>query len=169
MAFASLSCHLLWLPSSSRQFFPSLWPPHYISFLRSLHCITATTRPATACVRTRLRAQSDRISRSTSLQSKADGPHLDNLLILLTYLSLIEKSLGKSTKAFGAEEEGFEPPVPRGTTVFKTAAFDHSATPLSFIIGRYFQTDCKCRRIFILVKNTGRKYHKLKKVFFRYL
>ena len=30
----------------------------------------------------------------------------------------------------GAEEEGFEPPVPRyGTTVFKTAAFDHSAIP----------------------------------------
>ena len=26
-----------------------------------------------------------------------------------------------------AEKEGFEPPVPRGTTVFKTAAFDHSA------------------------------------------
>ena len=37
-----------------------------------------------------------------------------------------------------AEEEGFEPPVPRGTTVFKTAAFDHSATPLCTIrrIGR---------------------------------
>jgi hypothetical protein len=30
-----------------------------------------------------------------------------------------------------AEEEGFEPPVPRGTTVFKTAAIDHSATPLN--------------------------------------
>ena len=29
-----------------------------------------------------------------------------------------------------AEGEGFEPPVPRGTTVFKTAAFDHSANPL---------------------------------------
>ena len=28
---------------------------------------------------------------------------------------------------FFAEREGFEPPVPRGTTVFKTAAFDHSA------------------------------------------
>ena len=28
---------------------------------------------------------------------------------------------------FVAEKEGFEPPVPRGTTVFKTAAFDHSA------------------------------------------
>ena len=27
-----------------------------------------------------------------------------------------------------AEKEGFEPPVPCGTTVFKTAAFDHSAT-----------------------------------------
>ena len=34
-----------------------------------------------------------------------------------------------------AEEEGFEPPVPRGTTVFKTAAFDHSATPLATTVG----------------------------------
>ena len=31
-------------------------------------------------------------------------------------------------QGFGfAEREGFEPPVPRGTTVFKTAAIDHSA------------------------------------------
>ena len=29
-----------------------------------------------------------------------------------------------------AEEEGFEPPEPYGSTVFKTAAFDRSATPL---------------------------------------
>lgn len=29
---------------------------------------------------------------------------------------------------FFAEREGFEPPVPRSTTVFKTAAIDHSAT-----------------------------------------
>jgi len=29
----------------------------------------------------------------------------------------------------GAEEKGFEPLVPFGTAVFKTAAFDHSATP----------------------------------------
>ena len=28
-----------------------------------------------------------------------------------------------------AEEVGFEPTVPRGTTVFKTAAFSHSAIP----------------------------------------
>ena len=27
-----------------------------------------------------------------------------------------------------AEKEGFEPPVPLGTTVFKTVAIDHSAT-----------------------------------------
>jgi hypothetical protein len=27
-----------------------------------------------------------------------------------------------------AEREGFEPPEPRGSTVFKTAAIDHSAT-----------------------------------------
>lgn len=37
-----------------------------------------------------------------------------------------------------AEEEGFEPPVPLGTTVFKTAAIDHSATPLC----RTFQIEC---------------------------
>ena len=29
---------------------------------------------------------------------------------------------------FIAERQGFEPRVPRGTTVFKTAAIDHSAT-----------------------------------------
>ena len=28
-----------------------------------------------------------------------------------------------------AESEGFEPPEPFGSTVFKTAAFNHSATP----------------------------------------
>jgi hypothetical protein len=33
----------------------------------------------------------------------------------------------KGNEGFLAENEGFEPPVPYGTTVFKTAAFDHSA------------------------------------------
>ncbi len=33
-----------------------------------------------------------------------------------------------------AEEVGFEPTVPCGTTVFKTAAFDHSATPPSVVV-----------------------------------
>lgn len=43
----------------------------------------------------------------------------------------------KNKKTFftlSAEAEGFEPPVLRNrTTVFKTAAFDHSATPPGFI------------------------------------
>ena len=42
-----------------------------------------------------------------------------------------------------AEGEGFEPPVPCGTTVFKTAAFDHSAIPprseLSYLMEEIFQ------------------------------
>jgi hypothetical protein len=41
-----------------------------------------------------------------------------------------KKALSVFRKGFFAEEEGFEPPVPHGTTVFKTAAIDHSATPL---------------------------------------
>ena len=32
------------------------------------------------------------------------------------------------------EEEGFEPPEPCSSTVFKTAAFDRSATPLCFAV-----------------------------------
>ncbi len=38
-------------------------------------------------------------------------------------MSLIDNGVNK------AEEEGFEPPVPCGTTVFKTATFSHSVTP----------------------------------------
>jgi hypothetical protein len=38
--------------------------------------------------------------------------------------------------ANSAEEKGFEPLVPFGTAVFKTAAFDHSATPPSTLLGR---------------------------------
>jgi hypothetical protein len=33
-------------------------------------------------------------------------------------------------RGFFAEKEGFEPPEPHGSTVFKTAAIDHSATSL---------------------------------------
>ena len=36
-----------------------------------------------------------------------------------------------------AEKEGFEPPVPLGTLVFKTSAFDHSANlPIYLRSGR---------------------------------
>ena len=35
---------------------------------------------------------------------------------------------------FIAERQGFEPRVARGTTVFKTAAIDHSATSPNFFV-----------------------------------
>ena len=51
-----------------------------------------------------------------------------------------------------AEGEGFEPPVPRGTTVFKTAAFDHSANPLwSLLI-----LECKYARLIFFLKENLR-------------
>ena len=40
---------------------------------------------------------------------------------------------------FIAERQGFEPRVPRSTTVFKTAAIDHSATsPKNFLFEKCF-------------------------------
>ncbi len=42
-------------------------------------------------------------------------------------------------KTLSAESEGFEPPVPCGTTVFKTAAIDHSANSLN-----YMNTSFRC-------------------------
>ena len=45
---------------------------------------------------------------------------------------------------FVAERQGFEPRVPRSTTVFKTAAIDHSATsPKLFCKSASFQKRCK--------------------------
>lgn len=55
-------------------------------------------------------------------------------------------------KGFCAEKEGFEPPVPRGTLVFKTSAFDHSATSLGRLYCHSVEWECKSRRIFYLVK-----------------
>ena len=38
-----------------------------------------------------------------------------------------------------AEREGFEPPVPLGTAVFKTAVIDHSTTfPIVLLVGIIF-------------------------------
>ena len=42
-----------------------------------------------------------------------------------------KKSSPRGAAKFLAEAVGFEPTVPCGTTVFKTAAFNHSATPPS--------------------------------------
>ena len=48
-----------------------------------------------------------------------------------------------------AERQGFEPRVPRGTTVFKTAAIDHSATSPKLFSGALpFKSDAKVRIFF---------------------
>ena len=40
------------------------------------------------------------------------------------------------SRGLRAEREGFEPPVPCGTTDFETATFDHSAISPKYIVGR---------------------------------
>ena len=49
-----------------------------------------------------------------------------------------------------AERQGFEPRVPRSTTVFKTAAIDHSATsPKLFLrVALFFKGGAKVRKEF---------------------
>ena len=48
-----------------------------------------------------------------------------------------------------AESEGFEPPDPLRSTVFKTAAFDHSAnSPICFP----FVRECKVTNKFVICK-----------------
>jgi hypothetical protein len=42
--------------------------------------------------------------------------------------------------SYAAEREGFEPPVPHGTTVFKTVAINQALPSLLFCA-------CKCRKI----------------------
>ena len=48
-----------------------------------------------------------------------------------------------------AEREGFEPPEPLSSTVFKTAAIDHSAISPSVIATRFrFKSGAKLRMFF---------------------
>ena len=51
---------------------------------------------------------------------------------------------------FIAERQGFEPRVPRGTTVFKTAAIDHSATSPKLLCRSAFFLKAVQRYAFIL-------------------
>ena len=44
------------------------------------------------------------------------------------FCDFLFRCLSDYLKRFSAEREGFEPRVPCSTTVFKTAAIDHSAT-----------------------------------------
>ena len=52
----------------------------------------------------------------------------------------LKKALQISVTPFSAESEGFEPPDPLRSTVFKTAAFDHSANSPICVP---FVRDCK--------------------------
>ena len=56
--------------------------------------------------------------------------------------------------AFSAEREGFEPPDPCESTVFKTAAFDHSAISLCWSLP---YCDTKVRRFFLNVNRETKK------------
>jgi hypothetical protein len=46
---------------------------------------------------------------------------------LKTKYKFLKTFVYKGFQKFKAESEGFEPPEPRSSTVFKTAAIDHSA------------------------------------------
>ncbi len=58
----------------------------------------------------------------------------------------------KSCKSFDlqdfAEREGFEPPVPLGTTVFKTVVIDHSTISPCKMTSLVFLSGCKGTTIF---------------------
>lgn|GEM_PF-3023726 len=45
---------------------------------------------------------------------------------LIRFCNFLFRCLSDYLKRFSAEREGFEPPVPFGTAVFKTAVIDHS-------------------------------------------
>ena len=74
-----------------------------------------------------------------------------------------------------AEREGFEPPEPRSSTVFKTAAIDHSATspkdkstPFFLIHQIFFKIFSKYFRALILCCDISITYTKLKLGFFNW-
>ena len=73
---------------------------------------------------------------------------------------------------FIAERQGFEPRVPRGTTVFKTAAIDHSATsPKLFLRVLLFSKAMQRYGFFLILQTSPNIFFKkvllsTKKVYF---
>ena len=53
--------------------------------------------------------------------------HKQQIFVTFFVTLKLKKALQISVTPFSAEREGFEPPDPLRSTVFKTAAFDHSA------------------------------------------
>ena len=60
--------------------------------------------------------------------------------MILDGISIIDKKEVANQLIYNllAEREGFEPPVPLSTTVFKTAAIDHSAISPKLPVGKCF-------------------------------
>ena len=60
---------------------------------------------------------------------------------------LVDYQLVASLKA---EREGFEPPVPLGTTVFKTVVIDHSTiSPMVMFVPALLLSECKGRHFLL--------------------
>lgn len=76
----------------------------------------------------------------------------------------IQKKAESCDSAFSAEREGFEPPDPCESTVFKTAAFDHSAISLCWSLP---YCDTKVRRFFLNV-NSRLSFFEIFLIFFSY-
>lgn len=82
---------------------------------------------------------------------------------------LFLKAFVKSFVFVSAEREGFEPPDPLRSTVFKTAAFDHSAiSPMFYQILEFgFQImvsremECKVRHFFVICNSFTKFSHSI--------
>ena len=64
---------------------------------------------------------------------------------------------------FSAERQGFEPRVPRSTTVFKTAAIDHSATSpkTSFSVSALLFKAVQRYKSFLILQTSFLFFHEL--------
>ena len=77
--------------------------------------------------------------RMSNLQTPPNSERISDFWGTFGELKL-KKALQVSVAPFSAEREGFEPPDPLRSTVFKTAAFDHSAISPVLLP---FVRDCK--------------------------
>lgn len=75
--------------------------------------------------------------------------------------------LGLFCLSLSAEREGFEPPEPRSSTVFKTAAIDHSAiSPMLNKHCAFPQKRCKDKDFFEKSKYLRSFFHNIFRLFF---
>ena len=76
--------------------------------------------------------------------------HVINILVQKCFIRKNRKLLIFSClRILKAEREGFEPPVPLGTTVFKTVVIDHSTISPCKMTSLVFLSGCKGTTIFL--------------------